>query len=554
MIINKEFSSQEEMYNFYFQELMANRRDDVIRTVKALERQNDKEKKSDKILRYYMNETGGGDPLSSDELEQLKAAWGPLWDAGIIKPEWSALYKKKTGHFSPYYIGHDLHYYYTEWQKIDFDYVAGFCDKNYIDIILPYIKHPKTLVRKIHWTYVDESFKPISLTQAIDTVCNYRKEGCVLKISRSSYGGKGVNFIDENTTRDEIHDLMVSERDITVQTMIHQHSRMAALNPSSVNSIRIMTMLLEGKVIILSSVVRIGNSGSKVDNFSSGGIACGVTSEGKLTEIGYTRDGSQVKVHPNGFRFGGYEVPGYQKTVEALKRLHYCVPVFGIISWDIAIDEDEDPVLIEYNVGQGGILTHQYNNGPLYGQYHDKIIKAVFKNFGSKKKGSTLDFGYSIDAAGVTVVTGSKSVRALLLPKTVQNSPVVCIAESAFSGNANLNSLVVEGALDSIQYLAFYQCRSLEKVSFLGPVKEICRSAFNACTSLRELRLPEGSEVISMRAFSACPQLERVVLPASIREIHPQAFERSPRVVIYAPKGSYAEQFARENKTRCISL
>lgn len=546
MRINKEFSSQDEMYEYFFQELMEHRRDDVVRAARAIEKRNDKAIKSDNILRYYLETTGGGDPLSKDELEQLKAAWGPLWDAGLVKPEWAALYKKKTGRFSPYYIGHDIHYYYTEWQKIDFDYVPALCDKNYIDVFLPKIKHPQTLVRKIHWAYLDEQFNPISLTQAIDKIFARREEGAVLKISRSSYGGKGVNFIDANTSREEIKELLVSGRDITVQTLIHQHPRMAELNPSSVNSIRIMTMLLEGKAVVLSSVVRIGSLGSRVDNFSSGGVACGVAEDGTLADVGYIRDGSQTRELPNGFRFGGFAVPGYQKAIETVKRLQYCVPVFGVVSWDIAIDEQEDPVLIEYNVGQGGILTHQYCNGPLYGKYFDKVIKIVFKN--GKKRGATLDYAYSIDSSGVTLTKGSTFISELRLPKEIEGKPLVSIAEKAFSGSDHLRSLIIEGPIDSIQYLAFYQCRSLEKLVFQGPVREIHRSTFNSCSSLREVCLPEGTESIDMRAFSNCPMLDRVVLPASVKDIHPQAFESSPRVVIYAPRASYAEQFAAENQ------
>ena len=49
------------------------------------------------------------------------------------------------------------------------------------------------------------------------------------------------------------------------------------------------------------------------------------------------------------------------------------VPMFGVASWDIAIDADGEPVLIEYNVGGAGIDIHQYNNGPLYGKYRERI-------------------------------------------------------------------------------------------------------------------------------------------------------------------------------------
>ena len=60
-------------------------------------------------------------------------------------------------------------------------------------------------------------------------------------------------------------------------------------------------------------------------------------------------------------------------------RCHMHVPMFGVASWDIAIDADGEPVLIEYNFGGAGIDIHQYNNGPLYGKYIERIIADAFK-------------------------------------------------------------------------------------------------------------------------------------------------------------------------------
>jgi hypothetical protein len=48
------------------------------------------------------------------------------------------------------------------------------------------------------------------------------------------------------------------------------------------------------------------------------------------------------------------------------------------VSWDIAFDEQENPVLIEANLKDGELDFHQLNNGPLFGDDTEKILDEVF--------------------------------------------------------------------------------------------------------------------------------------------------------------------------------
>ena len=162
------------------------------------------------------------------------------------------------------------------------------------------------------------------------------------------------------------------------------------MNESSVNTLRILTMMIDNKSVPMSVVVRIGSSGSKVDNFSSGGIACGVNEDGTLTRYGYDSKGDKFAQHPNGFAFCDGIVPNLDKALKMVEMLHYRVPVFGVANWDVCIDQEGDPVLIEYNIGSGQVDLHQYNNGPVYGKYKDKIVSEVISDY--KIKDATLDF------------------------------------------------------------------------------------------------------------------------------------------------------------------
>lgn len=49
-------------------------------------------------------------------------------------------------------------------------------------------------------------------------------------------------------------------------------------------------------------------------------------------------------------------------------------------SWDFAINEDGQPVLIEFNVTFAGLDVHHVCNGPVLGDLTDNVLKDVFAN------------------------------------------------------------------------------------------------------------------------------------------------------------------------------
>ena len=74
----------------------------------------------------------------------------------------------------------------------------------------------------------------------------------------------------------------------------------------------------------------------------------------------------------------GYQLPGYKEACELVKRAHPMVSHFKLVSWDIAIDENGSPIMIEANLAKGSSEVHQLNNGPLFGDDTKKILDEVF--------------------------------------------------------------------------------------------------------------------------------------------------------------------------------
>ena len=50
-------------------------------------------------------------------------------------------------------------------------------------------------------------------------------------------------------------------------------------------------------------------------------------------------------------------------------------PLVRIVGWDIAVDEEGDPVFIEFNCNPG---QNQMTYGPTFGDYTDEVLEEVF--------------------------------------------------------------------------------------------------------------------------------------------------------------------------------
>lgn len=171
------------------------------------------------------------------------------------------------------------------------------------------------------------------------------------------------------------------DTDILIQRELFQHADLAAFNPTSVNTLRLYSVLDKtGKTKVYSSVLRVGVGDTRVDNYSSGGISCGIDQNGTLRKYGYYKSGERTDKHPvSGIVFNGYVIPSYDKAVDLVKKAHPMVPHFRSVSWDIAITNTGDVILIEANMSRGGVDLLQLSNGPLFGEDTKMILDEVFK-------------------------------------------------------------------------------------------------------------------------------------------------------------------------------
>ena len=303
-----------------------------------------------------------------------------------VSPKWALYYSSKNGQFDPRYIPNTL--YYT---VIDQHFNArklgyGFNDKNYYSKIFSDIKQPKVLVRKINGMLFDENYNQISGKKALDLIISETEVIC--KPSQETGSGRGIRFFSRNIS-EEICKFLDDNRtydDYIVQALIKQHPTLNKVHAGSINTYRICSLLMNDGVHILSSVLRMGIGTSRVDNATAkdnakyDGMTCGIDESGKLNKYAYGyHTGRRYDKHPDGLVFDGFQLPSFDKAIELVKQAHPRIAHFRLVSWDIAIDDAGEAVLVEANMRKGSINFHQFNNGPLFGGLTDQVLAEVFK-------------------------------------------------------------------------------------------------------------------------------------------------------------------------------
>lgn len=146
---------------------------------------------------------------------------------------------------------------------------------------------------------------------------------------------------------------MVSGGRYIIQEVVEQHELVNKLNPSCINTIRIITIRgKSGAINVFAASMRLGvRADSFVDNRAAGGMAVGITEDGKLKKYGFqhVEFGGKSEKHPvTGVVFENYQLPYWDEVVSLVKRAHECFRGIQSIGWDVAITPT-GPILIEGN-------------------------------------------------------------------------------------------------------------------------------------------------------------------------------------------------------------
>ncbi len=209
----------------------------------------------------------------------------------------------------------------------------------------------------------------------------------ILKPTIDTHSGQGIIKFDkkENTfvspgQKDILSKefLMTYGRDFCLQEAVKQHHFMDSLCSTSVNTIRLCLYrsVINNEPIVTASLIRIGKKGSFVDNALSGGVLIGVDlATGELGKFVVDQYGNKQNTWNNvDFSNNTFVVPNWDKVIDFAKYIGGRILHHRLIALDIALKEDGNPIMIEYNINAFGYWAFMLVNQEVLGKYTDEVI------------------------------------------------------------------------------------------------------------------------------------------------------------------------------------
>lgn len=232
----------------------------------------------------------------------------------------------------------------TAWSKSD----KFFFDKNVKDKYAFYC---------LHETYFGRKAIKVSKKNDYDAFKSFCQNGSVFAkpLDKSMGRGAFAYDYDVNTVQETFNGMLNSGDEWIVEERISQHPIMAEWNQSSLNTVRVPTILCDdGSFHVMGTFMRTGRKGSVVDNGAAGGIITAVDpKEGVVIANGVNEMGQLFSNHPDsGKSFYDFQLPEWNKCLSIVENAHRTfLPTIKYIAYDMAYSED-GWVIVEANCGQ----------------------------------------------------------------------------------------------------------------------------------------------------------------------------------------------------------
>ena len=161
-----------------------------------------------------------------------------------------------------------------------------------------------------------------------------------------------------------------------VQEKIRQHASLAALNPDSVSTVRILSLFLDGKVSVTNMFLRVGVPGT--DHVTVGSeYNAEILPDGHVSPKVCLDEGRWLDSRSERVIAEDFVLPGAESLRALVQRIHPRVGQFKWIGWDLTVDEDGDPLLIEINTCPGD-SAQRVCGRPLFGELTDRVLEDYF--------------------------------------------------------------------------------------------------------------------------------------------------------------------------------
>ena len=317
-----------------------------------------------------------------DEKERIKEYRStvlPYWKKFGRRPKrfWFELAGSRDHVMDPRYIPSDIYYLELLPYINNLNFNKATEDKNYLDMRFPDVKQAKTVCRRMAGEYYDDKMELIRQEDAVRLCREHQGELFIKPSVYTGYGNRIQKFDPSACTDGRIKELFEETgANFIVQEKIRQHSSLASLNPESVNTVRILSLFLDGSVYIPNMYLRMGVPGTSHvtvgSEYNAEILPDGHVSQKLCLDEGCWLDNSREKIIDENL-----VIPGTDRLCDTVRRIHPRVGQFKWIGWDFTVDEDGDPLLIEFNTDPGD-SAQRVCGRPLFGDMTDRVLEDYF--------------------------------------------------------------------------------------------------------------------------------------------------------------------------------
>lgn len=313
-----------------------------------------------RLIRKEIIADKGKSVVTTGVMKEIKKYCRETFGSSAYWP-WLAVYTEQRGEFKKGWMPYE-YYRYEMLPQVNPDKYREFSECKHLDYKLFNDSIIEPVFFRSNGLYFHKKGSVLKKSQVDEILENIDNE-LVIKAA-SGGGGKSVMFKQPSEVCLEE---LPEKSDLVFQKAVKQHSELEKLYPHSVNTFRVFTYLDdEGAIKIKFIIIRFGRNGSRIDNCSSGGGWVFVYPDGRVAPMAYNEYGYELgTTHSDtGTEFSKLNLPFLDKVKELCKKSHRTFPYTRIVGWDVYIDEEGTPKLIEWNAETPGFWGFEACFGP----------------------------------------------------------------------------------------------------------------------------------------------------------------------------------------------
>lgn len=327
-------------------------------------------------------------PLRNDTSlyrKEVKAYWREK--LGIyINPVWHEIVASQTSNFDSRNLNQEI------WdsqirRKLNpaSHHVPLISDKNFIDFYIDKKYLPTTVFKIVRGNFFDAENKLITKEQAkallfgADDILFVKSSNLFQGLNAFKIQIREPGIVLNNKELDFDEFILKVGSDVIVQHVVEQHSKIAKMHPNSLNTFRIFTLRLSSGVHFLSAFLKFGADNNDADN-TGNGVICGIHEKTyELYDYAYDRKYRKSTVHPStGMSYKSFGViPHCNKAIDLCKKAHRNLFYHNFIGWDVSVQSNGEPVIIELNTKQDVEFYQLIKGKPFLGDLTEQVLEEI---------------------------------------------------------------------------------------------------------------------------------------------------------------------------------